>query len=508
MAEQDQQQQQFPAITVNTNLGWGELPGQSSFEEQNGARIHIGTFTKDMQLSSHPSLSELKLSRFTVCGCGSGQYMVSEALIARMEALVTNFPKIQKTSISSAYRLKQEGDYVSMHNKGCALDIAFFDADGNELNAFYIAPAAAMCGFGGIAPLEKPTAACTNENTEAPKDFYANSIHIDVRVDYGWGCFYFFERDIDKNGWFETHYPNPNISNYGNPIGFYYRYGQEPTESFPHCANHGVTDDTAVFAYLGRGGIRAALKVLVKEALTTSIKFKVLLIGISQVSKVNYTILSVGEEEQTGEITSEIDNTEENSSSFELKNLVPGTAYSIKFELTTPSGVMKPPIIYTCTAQSYPKEPAIEAFTVTKQNGKNTPGATFSFKLDVPTSYECYWEQYNTYNKGVDVELILDGVAVADLTPITGQIYCFKPENFMDNADKTISFGRNLQVRAQTWIETNKKINANEYKVIYSKPVYTRSIYLDSYVPLVDKIFIRDATSYKQVMISQLRKDA
>lgn len=473
-----------------------DLPANDVYD--NESRQHKGTYTKDCCLycydASGKQYGHFWLSDFV----REGNYMFNERLIELLEAMFANFTAIKGMYISSAYRTSQPGNYLSMHNLGGAVDIAWLDAPdkdkGNRLDARYIAVAASRLGFSGIAPLEK-----YDGNT----GYYANSIHLDVRSNAVWdggSLWYGYERDPDGDGWFKA----------------YSHYGAERNNPKVFCDWYKITEEEAL-TYLCVGTASTKLSPIKQLLMCTNSKttpvFKILTnTNFTENYSIKYKIkYENGELDGTVEKEgkTEIKENKENYLTFEITNLSPGTSYSAEIELIKKSEddssteTIKAGVINFTTIQDYPQPGRLSSSLVTNGN-KNTPLAEYSIKFNIPNSYKCYWEDYwkNKHNKnykGHTLSIIVDGTVVTTL-PKAESPFCFVPKDY------NIPFGTNIQLGLQTWIRTDKKINENEYECIVSELVCSNPIYLDSPFPQIKRLYVKDDKVYVRIMISDLKE--
>ncbi len=460
---------------IEHSIKWEELPGQTEYIE--GQRLHVGNWVEDYQLSEHFTLSQFKRD---------GEYKVSEYLIEKLEAMFSNFTAIKSVSISSSYRTWQPGNYLSMHNIGGAVDIAWLDESGKALNAKHIAVAAAWIGFGGIAPLEK---------SDGNGGWYANSIHMDVRKNYSdWNsCWYGYENDPDNDGWFSS-YTIPNGSNYKDPQAFYDRYNLTEAE---------------VVAYLGGGSLLPSVtRVLVQKNDTTCTTFKALLGASISELQGQYILKSTNQDDIEAKIENSVVDPTTLSASFSISNLLPGTTYGIEFSFSVGGSSSKHKLSFT-TKQDYPKGASIGSLSLNSSNKQNkkTPTKEFTTTFNIPASYECFWESYwrnlgaSNY-KGYTVSIISNGNIVKQFTPQKNAAFSFIPK------EHGIDFGTNIQVGVQLWIKTNKKVSETTYEVLKSDQLCTNPIYLESAMPRVQFMYIKDGTKFERVMISALKENS
>lgn len=453
---------------VIPTIKWDKLPGETEYIANQ--RVHVGRYTSDFKLSEHFNLSVFKRD---------GEYRVSEYLIERLEAMFLNFTLIKGKSVASAYRLWQPGNYLSQHQLGCAVDIAWLDEDGNTIDAKYLAPAAVWCGFGGVACLEKP---------DGSGGWYANSLHMDVRHDHAGTCWYGYERDPNFDGWFDSF----TISNkYGNPQAFYDRYN--------------ITE-ASVVAYLGGISVPKVLRMVVLDTKTTEATFKILYKSEDSITKLNYALKDSEGNELEGSISESKLTHTETSVSFKLDKLVPGTEYLLKVEFEKGDDTITVPALRFATQQSYPKAASISDITTVKNKVPVVDTVEYTANYSVPSNFSCYWDEYWTKNrypagdyKGYDLVLIADGKIIKFLTKGFFNIIKLIP------AEHGIKAGQNLQFGIQTWIKTNKKINSSEYETITSDICCTAPVVLEGVIPLIKRLYIKTPDGFIQTMISALK---
>lgn len=472
----------FPKIDGNKN--------EYSNPTGNTSRVYEGTYVaskhKDIKLSTH-----FKLSDFA----RNGKYIYNEVLIERLEAMFDNFSAIKGISISSAYRTWQPGGYDSMHNHGGAVDIAWLGEDGKKLDAKYIAPAAVYVGFGGVACLEKP---------DGNGGWFANSLHMDVRDSYKGTRWYGYENDPDGDGWFSSYTIVSTTNKDTAAKAFYDRYN--------------ITEADVV-AYLG--GVRAPVikKVFLQRNDTTEARIKVIAESFAKIKTAKYNLycldtpdaepveVDVLEEDLVVDVN-KTDTKTENTVSFLIKDLVPGTKYKVEFTVTSEGGESEPKTIEFMTKQDFPAPASsVELEKRFFWDLKTTETIEYKATFDVPSSYDCYWETYWQNKqaaavdyKGYSVQILINGDVVHTFNANESSPVIFVPSEF------DITFGVNMQISVQTWIKTDK---TDHRQIIYSDTVCSAPIFLISEIPLVDKMFIKDKNrddNRFRVMISKLKR--
>lgn len=123
--------------------------------------IKTVTYTKDIKLSAHFMLHELKCS-------ASNVIKYSEETIAKLEKIFDTCPNVGKGIVESGYRtpeysVKVGGTKDDGHVVGIAADLKWYNKDGKLIPPKYIACVAQDLGFTGIGIMK-------------------NSIHLDTRT--------------------------------------------------------------------------------------------------------------------------------------------------------------------------------------------------------------------------------------------------------------------------------------------------------------------------------------
>lgn len=406
----------------------------SNFDTSYKNGIHKGKITKENRyflLTPH-----MPLYLFSNTHSASGtEYAYSDRTVELIEALIITYrgairqmnlegidlAKNPKTPMSVKMNSSYRPDNTSsMHGRGGAVDIGFFDHEGVLLDCKCIAVVAAELGFSGIAPLHR-------DNSLAGA---TSIIHLDTRADYVKAGgkyntkFLGYELDDNNDDWYDAF----NISPFSDHKSFY-----------------NLTDEQ-IEATLGKpfGTIILApprLSNLTADKISTeSTDFSVTVIG-ENITSLFYTINGVKKElpVDTGKIT------------FTASDLVPNTNYEISVTAINGGGSRTTPKLKFTTLQDYPDP--IKSITLTPV-GKTLETTTFKVDIERPERWG-YWQRIKN-SFGYRIFIVTD-CALAK-----------KFDNELKDEAKNDSFtiipttydvdhNKNFQVGISTWVQDNDK---------------------------------------------------
>lgn len=418
--------------------------------------IHKGKLTKnnrDHMLTPHLPLYLFTPNRSYTNSVGQ-EYAYSDKTVELLETLILTYPdginQEEPFKFTSTYR---PNNTSSMHGKGGATDVLFYDKNKNIIDSRYIAVAAELIGFTGIAPLHH-----TGKTTDR-----ANVIHLDTRGDFvSAGGTYSstrwrgYEYDKNSDGTYET------------------------TKNLPsgqlHKDFYGITDD-AFKAVLGEPfGLTveitppppAVLNLKTLNVYTESAELSVEVSG-QDISSLFYTIdnKNVELEISTGVVP------------FSIKNLIPNTTYNITVTAVNPGGTTTCPVFSFTTLQDYPDP--VKNINIISMSGRNTETETFKVVTEEPDSWG-YWRRIgNTY--GYRVFPIENCVLLKSSDRSVQNTIQIIPKNI------AISHGKNFQIGISTWVTDN---NGNK---VFAQPgeefpVGSNTIFLKDTSEISDTWFI------------------
>jgi hypothetical protein len=435
--------------------------------------IHKGKLTinnRDHMLTPHLPLYLFTPNRSYTNSVGQ-EYAYSDKTVELLETIILTYPdginQEEPILATSTYR---PNNTSSMHGVGGAIDVLFYDKNKSIIDSRYIAVAAEIAGFTGIAPLHY-----TGKTTDR-----ANVIHLDTRGDF-----------VSNGGNYKSTrwrgYEFDLKDSYGAPgtDGTYETTGNLPTGQ-THKDFYGITDDDFLAVLGAPFGINIAPQLppppavlnLKNTAVYTEVADFSVEISGQDISSLYYTIdgENVALEIATGTVM------------FSIENLVPNTTYELTVTAINPGGTTTCPAISFTTLQDYPDP--VKSIKILSTTSKNVETETFNIIIEEPDRWG-YWRRIGN-NYGYR------------LFPIENCILLTPSDKKVQNSIKIIpknlgiSHNTNFQIGISTWVEDNssEKVFALPGEEF---PVGSNSIFLKDLSEISDTWFLLENNKISKI---------